>query len=92
VKLRAKSAFKGMSGLVALVVGLASGFAWAQDTQLYGSLRLSLNAQKVGDASSRQVSDNASRFGMRGSEKLWDGMDAVYSIEYGYSADVLGKH
>ncbi len=81
------------TGAIAALISLhGTGVVQAQDTQLYGSVRLSLNAQKTGDANARQLSDNASRFGMRGSEKLWGGLDAVYSIEYGYSADVLGTN
>lgn len=90
--MKSNTIFRASASAAAVALSLGSAVGFAQDTQLYGSLRLSLNAQKVGDANARQISDNASRFGMRGSEKLWDGMEAVYSIEYGYSADVLGTN
>jgi predicted porin len=90
--LKFRKIFRASASAAALAFGLGSAVGFAQDAVLYGSLRLSLNAQKVGDANSQQVSDNASRFGMRGAEKLWDGMEAVYSIEYGYSAESLGTN
>jgi predicted porin len=77
--------------ILTLAAGSALAYAQADSAVLYGSARIGFNSQKVGSGNEAlQVTDNASRFGVRGSERLWTGVDAVYSYEFGFAADALG--
>jgi predicted porin len=77
--------------ILTLAAGSALAYAQAESAVLYGSARIGFNSQKVGSGNEAlQVTDNASRFGVRGSERLWTGVDAVYSYEFGFAADALG--
>lgn len=60
----------------------------AQTITTYGRLALTMNQIKVGNApATREQRDNASRLGFRGVEDLGGGMQALFGLEMGYSAD-----
>ena len=62
--------------------------AMAQVAQVYGQVRLTANSVKTGNASdTRELRDNASRLGFRGSEALGGGMSASFGLEMGVDAD-----
>lgn len=62
--------------------------AVAQDLQVYGQVRLTVNNTKTGSAGSvMEERDNASRLGFRGKEDLGDGMAALFGLEMGLEAD-----
>jgi predicted porin len=90
-------AMKNVSTLLSLSVFAATipTLAHAQTVILYG--RLNLNYERIqirqnnpaGTAGNfDRVSSNSSRFGMRGSEDLGDGLSAIYQVESGFNADV----
>lgn len=54
---------------------------------LYGRVDTDVEVQKGPSGSAYQMVDNASRWGMRGSEELGGGMRAVFGLEQGFSAD-----
>jgi predicted porin len=54
----------------------------------YGEVRLTLNQIKTGSASAvTELRDNASRLGFRGVEDLGGGLQALFGLEMGLSAD-----
>lgn len=60
----------------------------AQTVSAYGQIRLSLNSVKTGDRpENREMRDNASRLGFRGSEDLGDGLRAFFGLEMGFNAN-----
>lgn len=60
----------------------------AQDLQVYGQVRLTINKVKTGNTGSvTEERDNASRLGFRGKEDLGDGMTALFGLEMGVDAD-----
>jgi predicted porin len=60
----------------------------AQTAQLYGQVRLTVNSVKAGNgAGLTELRDNASRWGMRGSEDLGGGQAALFGVEMGLDAD-----
>ncbi len=60
----------------------------AQDMQVYGQVRLTVNNSKTGNGSSvMEERDNASRLGFRGKEDLGDGLEALFGLEMGLDAD-----
>lgn len=60
----------------------------AQDLQVYGQVRLTINNVKTGNTGSvTEERDNASRLGFRGKEDLGDGMTALFGLEMGLEAD-----
>ncbi|MBD9393284.1 porin [Acidovorax sp. ACV01] len=62
--------------------------AAAQDLQVYGQVRLTVNNVKTGNAGSvTEERDNASRLGFRGKEDLGDGLAALFGLEMGLEAD-----
>ena len=62
--------------------------AAAQDLQVYGQARLTVNNVKTGSAGSiTEERDNASRLGFRGKEDLGDGLTALFGLEMGLEAD-----
>ena len=68
----------------------AAGPAAAQDLQVYGQVRLTVNNVKTGNAGSvTEERDNASRLGFRGKEDLGDGLAALFGLEMGLEADSL---
>ncbi len=73
------------SGLLFIAVGSPAA---AQDLQVYGQVRLTVNNTKTGNAgSAMEERDNASRLGFRGKEDLGDGMAALFGLEMGLEAD-----
>ena len=67
---------------------LASSSAAAQDVQVYGQIRLTVNNLKTGSAGSvMEERDNASRLGFRGKEELGEGLAAMFGLEMGANAD-----
>jgi predicted porin len=84
--------------LVAAAVGLTAAAASAQtaNVTIYGSIRVAIEAARysgpvsaTATKSSRIVSlDNvSSRFGLRGSESLGGGMNAIFQLESGFAPD-----
>lgn len=77
---------------------LLSAPALAQAVQINGQIRLSVNMVKAGDSLTREMRDNASRLGFRGSEDLGGGMTALFGLEMGLdaasgaSSDPLYRH
>ena len=73
---------------LALLFGMVSMQAAAQsNVTLYGRLDTSIESQKQGAVSVSQMTDNASRWGMRGTEDLGGGLKAAFGLEYGYGVD-----
>lgn len=68
------------------LLGLFAATAHAQSSvTLHGRLNLTLESQRVGDASRvNKMADNASRWGVKGSEDLGGGMRANFSFEQGF--------
>ena len=67
---------------------LASSSTAAQDVQVYGQIRLTVNNLKTGSAGSvMEERDNASRLGFRGKEELGEGLAAMFGLEMGANAD-----
>lgn len=68
------------------LLGLFASTAHAQSSvTLYGRLNLTLESQKVGDASRvNQMLDNSSRWGLKGSEDLGGGLRANFVFEQGF--------
>lgn len=63
--------------------------AIAQDSvSTYGEIRLTMNQIKTGSSTRvTEMRDNASRLGFRGVEDLGGGMQALFGLEFGFSAD-----
>lgn len=55
--------------------------------QLNGSVRLTANQVKSPTLSRVELRDNASRFGLKGTEDLGNGMKALFGLETGFAAD-----
>ncbi|ETJ49632.1 porin [Pseudoalteromonas agarivorans] len=65
---------------VALVSGLSfSAFA---DVDVYGKANVTVQSSDDGEGSFTEIKSNASRFGLKGSEKITDGLEAVYKFEF----------
>lgn len=62
---------------------LAPALAQAQDSapQLYGRLNLAVESMGADGARQTRLSNNRSVFGLRGSEKLGDGLSLLYQVE-----------
>lgn len=65
----------------------AMGLSHAQDMQVYGQIRLTMNQLKTPAGSTVEQRDNASRLGFRGKEELGGGMTALFGMEMGLEAD-----
>ncbi|WP_295639908.1 porin [uncultured Methylibium sp.] len=77
---------------LALAAALAAAFtgsAFAQSSvTLYGRINTSAEVQKVGSQDEKYVlQNNASRWGLRGSEDLGGGLNAFFGLESGFSSD-----
>jgi predicted porin len=69
---------------IAIAAGLAAPIAVMADTTLYGSLHNSIDIVDDGSASNNvSRSNNKSSIGVKGSEKITDGLSAVYKVEFG---------
>ena len=67
-----------------------AGLAQADDLQLYGRLNLGLvhyGGYGTGHAATTRMHNLSSRFGVKGSEELGQGLRAQFVIETGFSAD-----
>ncbi len=75
--------------LATLVTAASIGAAQADGPTLYGKLNVSVGSVKsdLNNKRSTQVDSNASRFGIKGSEKLSDNLSGIYGIEWGYNVD-----
>jgi predicted porin len=75
--------------LATLVSAVSIGAAHADGPTVYGKINASVDSVKndLNTKSSINIDSNASRFGVKGSEKLTDNLNAVYQIEYGVVID-----
>lgn len=72
--------FAKSSLFLALFGGLSfSAFA---DVHVYGKANVTVQSSDDGDESFTEVKSNASRIGFKGSEKLREGLEAVYKFEF----------
>ena len=72
--------------LLATLTGLAPAVAMA-DISLYGKANVSLEWVEEGDTSHSALESNASRIGIKGSERLSDSVEAIYLFEYEANVD-----
>jgi predicted porin len=75
--------------LATLVSAVSMSAAYADGPTVYGKLNVSVDSVKsdLNTKSTIAVDSNASRFGVKGSEKLTDKLSAVYGIEWGVVID-----
>ena len=74
--------------LIAAAAVLAAGTAFAQSSvQLYGRVNTSIERQKTGDVSTTVMQNNASRWGLRGTEDLGSGLKALFVLEGAFQSD-----
>jgi predicted porin len=75
--------------LATLVSTLSIGAAQADGPTVYGKLNVSVDSIKddLNKGNTTKVDSNASRFGVKGSEKLTDNWSALYGIEWEVSID-----
>jgi predicted porin len=73
--------------IAAAALALVGSSAFAQSSvQVYGRANVTVERQKVGGGDTNWVlQNNASRFGLRGSEDLGGGMKAGFQIEHGFN-------
>ncbi len=82
--------------LIALAVAAAfsaPAFADSANVTLYGKAFLtldSINSNQTGAVSKMRVNSNASRFGVKGSEDIGDGLKAIYQFEVQVDGDGSG--
>lgn len=81
--------------VIAVAAGLIAPAAAMADTTLYGKLHASVGSVKTTTAgvsnTETAVESHASRFGVKGSTALDNGMSAVYGVEFGLSLDGDGN-
>ncbi|HEX5685828.1 MAG TPA: porin [Ideonella sp.] len=76
------------TAMASAALALAQAPASAQGVTVYGRIVLSANSVKTGDADDqKQITDNASRLGFRGTEDLGGDMKAQFGLEMGLNAD-----
>ena len=74
--------------LLAAITAACGTSTGAQQVQVGGQIRLSVNSVRTGNAGSvTSLTDNASRLSFRGTEDLGGGLKALFGLEFGYSAD-----
>ena len=75
--------------LATLVSTLSVGVVHAEGPTVYGKINVSVDSIKDDLVNGRttKVDSNASRFGIKGSEKLTDNLSAIYQIEWEVSVD-----
>ncbi len=72
--------------IIAAVLASVGASAQAQSTvNLYGRLNVTIERQKIGNTNDTRMVNNASRFGLRGSEDLGGGMKAGFQLEHGFN-------
>lgn len=67
-----------------LCIALASGLSFSAfaDVDVYGKANVTVQSSDDGEGSFTEIKSNASRFGLKGSEKITDGLEAVYKFEF----------
>jgi predicted porin len=85
--------FTKLALAVAALVGAAAASAQTANVTVYGGMRLAMESARYspgGGSSTRILSQEniSSRWGLRGSESLGGGMNAIFQIESGINADV----
>lgn len=85
--LMSAAAAAAVPAVPAMADGAASQSASADKLTAYGQIRLTLNHLQSGADTRKELRDNASRFGVRGSETLGQGLTALFGLEMGLSAD-----
>jgi predicted porin len=74
--------------LVVALATAAAGSAFAQSTvNIYGRLNLTAEAQNADGKKTKQLVNNASRIGFKGTEDLGGGLKASFILEHGFSPD-----
>lgn len=74
--------------LLAVLAAALSWSAQAQQVQVAGQIRLTVNRVETGDqAAVHELRDNASRLSFRGTEDLGGGLKALFGLEFGFGAD-----
>jgi predicted porin len=68
------------------VMGATTAMAQSSVT-LYGRINTTVERQKVGDESVSGLYNNASRWGIRGTEDLGGGLKAGFTLESGFNSD-----
>lgn len=72
----------------AALLALSAGVAQAQSSvAIYGRLNLTLESQKTDAGTKSVLQNNSSRWGLKGSEDLGQGLKAGFQLESGLSAD-----
>ena len=72
---------------IAVAAALVAPAAAMAETTVYGKLHASYGQIKDGSAKRTGVESHASRFGIKGSHALNNGLEATYGIEYGLNLD-----
>ncbi|WP_394193659.1 porin [Pseudoalteromonas atlantica] len=70
------------SSLLLTVLGALS-FSASADVDVYGKANVTVQSSDDGEGSFTEIKSNNSRFGLKGSESLTDGLEAVYKFEFG---------
>lgn len=75
-----------------IAVAIAGAFALpvaasADNVTVYGQMHLSVDSLKDGQDRGTNVSSNASRLGFKGTEKLGNGLDAIFQVETTVNGD-----
>ena len=71
--------------IAAALAGIgASAFAQSS-VDLYGRVNVTIERQKIGNTNDTRMQNNASRFGLRGSEDLGGGLKAGFRLEHGFN-------
>ena len=65
---------------LALLSGLS--FNALAEVDIYGKANVTVQSSDDGEGSFTEIKSNASRFGLKGSEKISDGLEAVYKFEF----------
>lgn len=72
---------------IAVATALIAPAAAMAETTLYGNLHASVGTVDTGATSQTLVESHASRFGIKGSTELDNGLSATYGLEYGVGLD-----
>ncbi len=67
-----------------LCLALLSGLSFnaLAEVDIYGKANVTVQSSDDGEGSFTEIKSNASRFGLKGSEKISDGLEAVYKFEF----------
>ncbi|MEG0937034.1 MAG: porin [Comamonas sp.] len=68
------------------VMGATTAMAQSSVT-LYGRINTTVERQKIGDVNNTKMENNASRFGLMGTEDLGGGLKAGFVLESGFASD-----